>query len=212
MLQRLFTSRTRTKLLKLFFLDRKREFYLRELARITGENPNSVGRELKNLSEGGIVTERKKGNQKLYAANESLPIHEDLRRLVLKTLGFGEVLSGELSKLGKIKFCIVYGSFAIGDEVSESDLDILIIGDLDEEKLIEVVRGLEEELSRDINYILWTAKEFKNKSRQGHHLLLDIVEKPVIMIVGDEDEFRKTVEGQNHPKSKNRQRAGKKNF
>ena len=194
MLKKLFTSTTRVKLLKLFFLHREREFYLRELSRITGENLNSVRRELQNLKNAGLITERRRGNQKLYKVNKLSPIHEELRRLVIKTVGIGDVLRKELSKFN-IKFALVYGSFAQGDEIETSDIDLLIIGDLNEEKLIKVIGKLEEELSREINYILWTEKEFKRKIREGHHLLMDILKKPIIMLVGDEDEFRKTVKG-----------------
>ena len=199
MLKKLFTSTTRVKLLKLFFMNREREFYLRELSRITGENPNSIKRELENLKSIGLITERKRGNQKLYRVNKLCPIHEELRKIVLKTVGIGEVLRENLVKFG-VKFALIYGSFAQGEEVKDSDIDLLIIGDVDEEELIKIIKKLEEELSREINYILWNRKEFRKRIKEKHHLLMDVIEKPFIMIIGDADEFRSAVKGKGYKK------------
>ena len=199
MLKKLFTSSTRVKLLKLFFMNREREFYLRELSRITGENPNSIKRELENLKSIGLIIERKRGNQKLYRVNKLSPIHEELRKIVLKTVGIGEVLRENLVKFG-VKFALIYGSFAQGEEVKDSDIDLLIIGDVDEEELIKIIKKLEEELSREINYILWNRKEFRKRIKEKHHLLMDVIEKPFIMIIGDADEFRSAVKGKGYKK------------
>jgi len=199
MLKKLFTSSTRVKLLKLFFMNREREFYLRELSRITGENPNSIKRELENLKSIGLIIERKRGNQKLYRVNKLCPIHEELRKIVLKTVGIGEVLRENLVKFG-VKFALIYGSFAQGEEVKDSDIDLLIIGDVDEEELIKIIKKLEEELSREINYILWNRKEFRKRIKEKHHLLMDVIEKPFIMIIGDADEFRSAVKGKGYKK------------
>jgi predicted nucleotidyltransferase len=195
MLEKLMKSRVRIKLLKLFFLNREKEFYLRELARITKENLNSIRMELNNLSSAGIINERKKGNQKLYQVNKASSVHEELRKLILKTVGIGDSIRKKLVKVGDVNYSLIFGSFASGEEIDESDIDLLIIGDVNEEKLIEVIENLEIELSREINYILWNKKEFEKKVKQKHHLLLDIVEKPFIMLVGDRTEFRKIVKG-----------------
>ncbi|MEM5815733.1 MAG: nucleotidyltransferase domain-containing protein [Candidatus Aenigmatarchaeota archaeon] len=204
MLKRLVTSRTRVKLLKLFFLNREREFYLREIAKLTGDNLNSVRRELNNLVKIKIIEERKRGNQKLYKVNKNSPVHEELRKLILKTVGIGDTLRENLLKLNNVVYALIYGSFATGEEVEESDIDLLIVGDLDEEKVIEVIRRLEYELTREIHYILWSTKEFEKRVKERNHLLLDIVEKPIIMIIGDENEFRKIVKGWINKKNKSR--------
>jgi predicted nucleotidyltransferase len=202
MIERLITSRTRVKLLKLFFMNREREFYLRELARTTGENLNSVGRELKNLLASGIISERDSGNMKLYRVNALSPVHEELRMLVLKTVGVGDALREGLSAIGSIKYCLIYGSFAAGGEVGESDIDLLVIGDMDEETLLKVIKNLEEKLRREINYILWGERGFVKKAGGKHHLILDIMQKPFIMIIGDEDEFRGYAKGKADSKNK----------
>jgi predicted nucleotidyltransferase len=103
------------------------------------------------------------------------------------------VLRTALSELKEIRYALVYGSFASGEESQSSDVDLLIIGDVDEERVLNVVGGIEEEVDRGINYILWSSEEFMERVKSGHHLLRDIASSPVIMVVGQEDEFRRVV-------------------
>jgi predicted nucleotidyltransferase len=196
MIERLITSKTRVKLLKLFFLNREREFYIREIAKITGENLNSVQRELKNFLSAGILWEKPRGNQRLYRVNKLSPVHEELRRLILKTAGIGDAVQKGLSRIGNIKYCLIYGSFAAGNEIGESDIDLLVIGKINEENLLKVIKGLEDELKREINYILWNEGVFIKKAKEKHHLILEIIEKPLIMLIGDEDDFRRAAKGE----------------
>jgi predicted nucleotidyltransferase len=195
MMEKLFTSRTRAKLLTLFLTQLKKEFYVRELQRKIKENVTSVRRELENLKELGLVNERKEGIQKFYSLNKNHPIYEELRRIVLKTEGVGKVLKDKLSKLAGIKYSMIYGSFAKGTEIESSDVDLIIIGTVDERKLLKQIRKVEGEIGREVNYILWSEEEFKKKIKEKNSLLMNIVENPVIGVIGDIDEFRRIVKG-----------------
>ena len=73
MLQKLFTSKTRVKLLTLFIMNPEREMYIREIARSTKENINAIRRELANLEEIGLLKSERKGNLKYYVANKKCP-------------------------------------------------------------------------------------------------------------------------------------------
>jgi len=68
------------------------------------------------------------------------------------------------------------------------------VGEVDEEDLLKAMSGVEKDVGREVNYILWSEDEFMERVREGHHLLADISRKPVLMLVGDEDEFRRTIE------------------
>jgi len=195
MMEKLFTSRTRAKLLTLFLTESKKEFYVRELQRKIKENVTSVRRELENLKKLGLVNERKEGIQKFYSLNKNHPIYEELRRIVLKTEGVGKILRDKLSKLAGIKYSMIYGSFAKGTEIESSDVDLIIIGTIDERKLLEQIRKVEEEIGREVNYILWSEEEFRKKIKEKNSLLMNIVENPVIGVIGDIDEFRRIVKG-----------------
>jgi Fic family protein len=84
MLERLFTSRTRVKLLELFLLQPEREVHVREICRITGLTINAVRRELANLEEIGLLSSRRAGNARFYTANIAFPIYPELMGILLK--------------------------------------------------------------------------------------------------------------------------------
>ncbi len=82
--ERLFTSRTRVKLLDLFLLRPQREFHVRETCRITGMNINAVRRELANLEALGILRSRRAGNARFYTVNITCPVYRELAGILLK--------------------------------------------------------------------------------------------------------------------------------
>jgi predicted transcriptional regulator len=87
MLEALFSSRVRCKLLELFLATPDKKYHSRELARITGERQNAVWRELQNLEEAGLLHSEMHGNRKEYAVSKQSPLYPDLRRLMLKAKG-----------------------------------------------------------------------------------------------------------------------------
>lgn len=194
MLERLFTSKARVKVLKLLIFS-PGEFHLREISRRTKVSAPYIKRELENLREAGLIAERREGNLKLFKINKASPIFDELKRIFFKT----EILGGFLRKgfeKAEIKYSLIFGSFASGRESETSDVDVLIIGDLKERELVEIIRNSEKETGREINYILWSENEFRRKAKERHHLLKEIAGKPLIMLKGDENEFRRIVKGQ----------------
>jgi len=194
MLEKIFTSRTRVKLITLFTTTPEKDFYLRELERETNENVNSIRRELNNLEKMGLLKKKQRGNQKFYSINRNSPIFEDLKRIVLKTEGLGNELKNNLSRLGYIRYALIFGSFAKGEEIERSDIDLLIIGDVKEEVLLRSISKIERKVDREVNYILWSEQEFKQRASKKDNLLVNIVRNPIIGLIGDMNEFRKTVE------------------
>jgi predicted nucleotidyltransferase len=192
MLEKLFTSKTRIKLLELLLFNPQKEFHIRQISRMIGISAPYIAKELKNLKEINLIIEFRKGNLKLFKINKKAPIFEEIKRIFLKTESFGEILIKNLKNLD-VKYALIYGSFASGKESEKSDIDLLIIGEVNEEKILEVIRSLELKTGREVNYILWNSKEFEEKIREKHHLLIDIIKKPFIMLIGDKNEFRKIV-------------------
>lgn len=194
MLERLFTSKARVKVLKLLIFS-PGEFHLREIARRTKVSAPYIKKELKNLKDAGLIAERSEGNLKLFRINKSSPIFDELKRIFFKTEILGDFLRKGFEKT-EIKYSLIYGSFASGKESETSDIDVLVIGDLKEKELVEIIRNSEKKAGREINYILWSESEFRKKASERHHLLKEIAGKPLIMLKGDENEFRRIVKGQ----------------
>ena len=191
MLEKLFTSKARVKILELLIFDPLSEFHLRDVARRTKVSAPYVKKELDQLRKINLVKETAKGNLKLYRINKDSPIIEDIKRIFIKTDSLGNFLSEKLSETGRIDYALIYGSFARGEETENSDIDLLIIGNMDEENLVPLIGEIEKRISREVNYILWTPEEFKKRAKERQNLLLDIIDKPLVMIVGDANEFRR---------------------
>jgi predicted nucleotidyltransferase len=170
-----------------------RSFYIRELSRELHVPYSMLHKEEKNLVSLKIINEEKRGKVTLVSINKSLPYFAELKNLLIKTVGLGDLLKNALSGLNGIQYALVYGSFASGEESASSDIDLLIVGNTSEEKILIAIDPIEKETGRDINYILWSEQEFMKRAKIKHHLLMEIAAKPVIMLVGEEDEFRKTV-------------------
>jgi predicted nucleotidyltransferase len=183
MLERLMGSRTRVRLLEILLLGGK-PLYVRELARRTGANINSVRRELRNLEEMGLVESRREGPLKFHSANRDSPLYDDLRSLLLKTEGVAGVLRAGLAELGEVEEAFLYGSFARGEEALGSDIDVLIVGRVDEEELARRVRGLEEVLSRAVNWVVFSPEEFQRRKEEEDPFVMEMIQEPRLRIIG----------------------------
>jgi len=192
---KLFGSRTRVLILSKLIMNPNRSLYIRQLSKELGLTFSVVYKEIEKLKSLGLVTEERRGRIRLFTINRNSVIYDELRRLLLKTTALGQQLRSSLPELEKAKYVLIYGSVARGEELETSDVDLLIIGDIAEENLIAGIRKVEKEIGREINYILWSEREFEKRVKTKHHLLTEIADNPIIGLVGDVDEFRRTVKG-----------------
>nr|WP_320160468.1 nucleotidyltransferase domain-containing protein [uncultured Methanoregula sp.] len=187
MLEALISSKTRVKLLTLFLLNPGSEYYIREIVRATSENINAVRRELANLESFGLITGQKKGNQLYYQVNTGHFLYIDLQKIVLKTEGIAgmikEALSGE-----EIACMFIYGSYAKGTAGAKSDIDLFIVGDVDEDRLIPAIHSCEQAAGREINYTLMTAAELKNRKKNRDPFVKNVMQEAKIIISGTCDD------------------------
>ncbi|MEM3402779.1 MAG: nucleotidyltransferase domain-containing protein, partial [Candidatus Hadarchaeales archaeon] len=124
-----------------------------------------------------------------FVVNKKMPIYQELRSMVLKTEGVSEILRENLSKLGEVEAAFIYGSFASGEEHSKSDIDLIIVGEVNERKLIPLIRKLEGQLSREINYTLFSSSEFKSRMRKKDPFITNVLEGKKIHILGEPSEI-----------------------
>jgi predicted nucleotidyltransferase len=185
MLEKLITSKTRIKLLTLFLLNPETEMYFREIVRRVDENNNAVRRELRNLEEIGLLSSVKKGNLRYYTVNKKMPIFHELTNIILKTEATGKILTENLTKLGQIRTVFIYGSFAGGSAGGKSDIDLFIIGDLNEDELIRNIEKLEIQLARQINYVLFTEEEVNERIKNKDPFIMNVFREKKVMLIGD---------------------------
>jgi len=188
-ISKIFKSKTRKALFRLYFTNPDKEYYLRELERLLDIPVSMIHKELHRLEVDGIFSSNKKGNLNYFCLDKSYPLFEELKSIVSKTIGIRALLKETLEKLKGTKVAFIYGSFAKNEENALSNIDLFIMGKINEGKLVPELRKLERFLKREINYSLYSKKDFKRKKREKNSFILDLVEKPKIFLIGTEDEL-----------------------
>lgn len=202
MMDNLFGSETRRSLLTALLMNQDSSYHIRELSEVTGVPYGMVYKEVQNLTKMGIIIQEKKGTLNILHVNKKLPIYPDLRNIIIKTTGFYKHLTKELN--GELDYLLIYGSTASHKDRPKGDIDLMVIGEIDENHLLDSISRVETQTKRVIDYIHWTLDGFYQKIKERNHLLLDIVEKPIIMLEGNEHEFRRIVKGKINLENQNR--------
>ena len=189
MLQQLISSKIRLKLLTLFFSNHEALFFLREIQRLTGEDVGGIKRELDNLSAIDLLLSERSGNLKYYSLNRSFPLFDELKSIISKTTGAEGALKDRLRDLPGLEIAFIYGSYARGKEKAASDIDLFLIGDLDVSKVNFVINAAEAALRREINYTIYTKKEFRQKKKSRDGFIAEVLKNKKIMLKGSEHEL-----------------------
>lgn len=183
-------GKTRRAILALLLTNPQESFYLRQIVRSGGLGQGAVQRELQHLTEAGLLLRRRQGHQVFYQANQESPVFKELKILVVKTAGAGDVLRQALSGLkDRIQTAFLYGSFAKGKDRPASDLDLAVIGEVTFGDLVSHLRPAQETLGREINPTVYTPAEFQKKLSAKHHFVSAIIQGPKIMLIGEEREL-----------------------
>ena len=190
MLIKLFSSKVRIELLNAFFAFPDRDFYVRELARITVQDFKNISLELANLEKLGLVSSRRDGNRKYFHLNQSFFLYPELKSIFLKTKGAVGLLKDALSDLKGIAAAFLFGSFAAGTENAKSDIDLMIIGNITPDKILKQLREPEKRLGREINPAVYDVAEIRTRIKQNDSFILQVFAGPRIMLVGNEDDLR----------------------
>lgn len=178
-------GKTRKAVLGLLYAHPDRSFYLRQIARATGAGQGAVQRELGRLVEAGIITRSGTGREVHFQANRQCPIFAELQGLMLKTAGLADVLRSALSPLaGQLDLAFVHGNHATGKATVSSDVDLLVVGDVDEMELHKAVSQAEEQLGRAVNHTLLSRHEFSRRRRSKGGFLSRVLSGSKIPIVG----------------------------
>lgn len=186
----LFT-RTQQRVLGVLFGETDRSFYASELIRMAGTGSGAAQRELARLEKSGLIVSRRIGHQKHYQANPASPLFEELRSLVLKTVGLAEPLRNALKPLSSsIRAAFVYGSVARASDTAASDIDLMIVSDsLTYGDVFGVLERATRQLGRPINPTVYTAAEFARRVRQEAAFVTRVLQQPRVWVIGGEDDI-----------------------
>ena len=188
--------KTRQGILAATLVQPEKAWYASELAQRLGVPSSSLQRELQDLTEAGILKTHKQGRMVYYQANRESPVFPDLRGLLLKTAGLVDVLAQALKPVAsKVTTAFVYGSIASGSEATDSDIDLMVVGEVSPQDLALPLRRARETLGREINPTVYTPAEFGRKRAANDHFLKQVLDKPRLLVLGIKDELGKVAGG-----------------
>jgi predicted nucleotidyltransferase len=181
--------KVRQRVLAVLFGKPDRSFYANELIAIALSGKGAVQRELAGLCDAGLITSRKQGNQKHYQANAASPVFAELRGLVLKTMGLGDVLRAAMAPMASsIERAFVFGSMARQQDTAQSDVDLLIVSpSLRYGEVFGALDGASQTLNRTVNPTIYTPEEFERRLAQDNAFVTRVMQQPKIWLIGEEE-------------------------
>jgi predicted nucleotidyltransferase len=163
-----------------------KDFNAWELSNLTNENYSAIWKELVHLERIGILSSKQRGRLKIYQPNPACPILPELKSMVLKTEGVAKVIHEHFAAVDFIKSAFIYGSYATGEADFLSDLDLMIIGEVNLSQFASIISELERELNRSINYVIFTKAEWEMKIANDDPFIRNVIKSPKVMLMGDE--------------------------
>ncbi len=132
------------------------------------------------------------GKQHYYSINRNNPIFNELQNIFIKTIGVENVIENSLLKFKDlIKFAFIYGSIAKGDLNADSDVDLMIIGDISGRKISGAMINAGNELNREVNFNIISFDEFLTRLKSNDHFINSIYRESKLFILGDQNEFER---------------------
>ncbi len=187
MLNDLFISKVRVKMLQLFMLNPTQMFHVREIVRQVDEEINAVRRELQRMEKGGMVRSEWRANRRYYEFRKEYLFYSELLAMMNKIGGLGGEIIQNRAKLGKVKFAFISGGFARGKNPGPKDVELLVVGTIVLPELSALVKNEEVKRAREINYTVMAEDEYKYRVTRRDPFILDVLERPRIMLIGEEE-------------------------
>lgn len=185
MIEQLFGSKTRVKLLQLFYSNPNRSFYVREITRKIDEQINSVRRELSNLLNAGIISSETTNNRLYYEVNKSYQFYDPLSQIfgaadgVVADEDTNEAIAA-LKALGNIDLALYTGQFTRDEK---SGVDFLVVGDINQTQLAKYVGDLEKKEGKAIRYVVMNKKEYEYRHQINDRFLLSVLDSKKQVII-----------------------------
>lgn len=190
MIEQLFGSKTRVKLLRMFYSNPNRPFYVREITRKIDEQINSVRRELGNLLSIGIISSDGANNRLYYEVNQDYEFYKPLHEIfggdeAAAAVGTGketvitvpkrvkiDPVVADLLTIGNIEFALYTGQFTRDES---SGIDMLIVGDVNQTKTQKFMSALEEKEKKEIRYVVMQPSEFEYRQQVKDRFIASVM-------------------------------------
>jgi predicted nucleotidyltransferase len=183
--------KVRQRVLGVLFGAPDRSFYANEVIALAQSGTGAVQRELAGLSEAGLLTVRKQGNQKHYQANAAAPVFAELRSLVLKTMGLADAVRSALTPLAaQMDAAFIYGSVARQQDTAQSDVDVMIVSStLGYGEVFGTLEAATLALGRKVNPTLYTPADWAKRMDSDNVFVTRVWQQPKIWLIGNEEQL-----------------------
>lgn len=186
MLVNLIPSKTRRKILGLFFQNIDTSYHLRRVGREVAEEINAVKRELDILENARVLKKERRLNKSIYSLNSSYIFFDELLSIFLKEGALSKGIMNELSKKGKLKFVGVSKKFAKKERIPEGEIYILFIGVVPTPEVSKIIEIEEKNYPYEINFTVMTEDEFKYRKKNNDPFIWMFLRQPKVMLIGQE--------------------------
>ena len=190
MIDALFGSKTRVKLLHLFLNNPDKAFYVREITRLIDEQINSVRRELANMMNVGVISSDSLDNKLYYKVNNDYAYIEPLKMIFAKPLSVAasdSVTNGNIASWTSlikdtpgILLAVAAGRLV---ESSASEVDLLIVGEISSTRLAKIIKTIEQSEKGEINYAVMAYDDFYYRKSVRDRFVGNIIDGRHVVIV-----------------------------
>ncbi|NCU30235.1 transcriptional regulator [Candidatus Saccharibacteria bacterium] len=192
MIDALFGSKTRVKLLHLFLNNPGRAFYVREITRKIDEQINSVRRELANMLNVGIIKSESSDNRLYYEVNQEYLNYEPLRQIFTNDKSASKIIESvdtdydwgkRLKALGDVRIAVLSGKLVHG---SDSEVDMLLAGSINKTQAKRLIKALEEEEHKTLNYVVMDYQDFYYRLSIKDRFVMSIINTKYTVVADTE--------------------------
>ncbi len=184
-----FLKRGEGEIIQLFLKNPEKEYYFREIAKNLNKEPSHYQKYLDNLVEDKILLDERRGNMRFFKLNKDHPLYEEIKSIVSKTIGLEAEIKKLVDNLNNVEYAFIFGSIAKGLENVNSDVDLILIGSIDQNSLTAMISSAEKKISREINYHIYSSREIIKKLKEKDEFISNIFSSPIIKLKGNPYDF-----------------------
>lgn len=182
-------SSTARRVLSLLVSTPGQELHTRDIARRVEADPHSTQLALEHLLSTGSVYSRRLGNLRLWSADPSSGRVRSIQGLLREESSVTRILEDGVSRMPGVKLALIFGSFASGSDRADSDIDALLVGNVDWDQLSDIGAKITAQVGRELNFVVWRNEGFKRPTEGQRRLLASVLSRPRILLKGDEHEL-----------------------
>lgn len=175
-------SEITSKLLHYFFINPNDSLYVNEIVRQLNVDKRNLIKKIKELENEGLMQSTKRGNLKLYSINQSYPLYNEYRNIIIKTVGIENQIKEILVNTKGVEKAFIYGSYAKNEMDVHSDIDLLVVGNQNIVQLHRKLNKLQKLINREINVLNMDSKELIKRQKTKDQFIINLLNKNIRIV------------------------------